>query len=72
MAVWPMEELENQEDLQKQAIDRIRVVLSHVRKDQEELSAALAQRGRIGVEGLSAVREVIEALERLKGRLDRV
>jgi hypothetical protein len=63
MAVSPMEEME------KQAAARIDAVLSHVQKDHEDLNENLAQHPATGVEGLSAVREVLEALRRLDSRL---
>ena len=57
------------EEMEKQAITRIDAVLSRLDKDQEEFSANLAQCPRTGDEGLSAVREVLEALRRLDSRL---
>jgi hypothetical protein len=63
MAVSPMEEME------KEAAIRINAVLSHVQKDHEDLNENLAQNPASGVEGLSAVREVLEALRRLDSRL---
>ena len=57
------------EEMEKEAAIRINAVLSHVQKDHEDLNENLAKNPASGVEGLSAVREVLEALRRLDSRL---